>query len=64
MHVLERIGDPIKEQELKQFFNLVDSGGDFTNMDEILDLLMPQTTKDLYSKSIPTNVRELKEEDF
>ena len=51
-HVLERIGDSIKDSELKSFFDLVDNGTDFCNMEDIIRLLKPQTTKDLYSKKV------------
>ena len=63
-HVLERIGDPLKDSELKQFFELIDNGSDFCSLEQISDLLKPQTTKDLYSKSIPQKVRPLREDEL
>lgn len=52
-HILERIGDPLKEGEMQQFFDLLDNGGEFCSLDDVVKLLEPQTTKDLYSKTIP-----------
>ena len=55
-HIMERIGDPLKDSEMAQFMELIDNGSDFASMDDIVRLLMPQTTKDLYSKTIPRPV--------
>ena len=55
-HIMDRIGDPLKDSEMEQFMELIDNGSDFTTMDDIIQLLMPQTTKDLYSKTIPRPV--------
>lgn len=63
-HVLERIGDTLKDTELKQFFDLVDNGSEYVNIDEIIGLLKPQTAKDMYSKSIPMNVKPINEDEF
>ena len=51
-HVLTRIGDPIADEEVEQFFALIDNGSGYVSMDEVTRLLMPQTTKDLYSKAV------------
>lgn len=40
-HIMERIGDPLKDSEMAQFMELIDNGSDFASMDDIVRLLMP-----------------------
>ena len=35
-HILERIGDPLKDGELQQFFDLVDNGSGHCSLDDIV----------------------------
>ena len=55
---MTRIGDPLSEEELNQFFNLIDNGTEYVSLSDVTNLLNPQTTKDLYSKDIPKNVNQ------
>jgi calmodulin len=52
-HVLTRIGDPLSQEEITNFLNILDIHGDgFVRMNELMTLLMPQTNKDLYAKTV------------
>ena len=50
------MGDPMTEADLDDFLSLVDNGSGYCSMEDIMRLLVPQTTKDLYSKTIPRYV--------
>ena len=52
-HVLTRIGDPLTQEEVTNFLNILDVHGDgFVRFDNLMDLLIPQTSKDLYAKTV------------
>ena len=55
-HILRYLGEGLTEEELEQFFSLLDNGTDHISMNELVSLLEPQSTKDLYSKDIPRNI--------
>jgi Ca2+-binding EF-hand superfamily protein len=40
-HILQRIGDPLTEEEIEQFFQLLDNGSGHISMDELVKLLEP-----------------------
>jgi Ca2+-binding EF-hand superfamily protein len=51
--VMTRIGDSLSPEEATNFFNILDSHGDgYVRMDELTELLMPQTNKQPYSKAV------------
>ena len=62
-HVLSRVGDPLSEEDLDNFLTPLDNGTGFIHMEDMIAVLGPQTTKDLYAKSVPrgnpTENREL-----
>ena len=52
-HVLTRIGDPLTQEEVTNFINVLDVHGDgYVRMEEVVELLRPQTGKDLYGKTV------------
>lgn len=52
-HVLARIGDPLNQDEVTNFLNILDIYGDgYVRVDDLVNLLMPQTNKDLYAKEV------------
>lgn len=52
-HVLTRIGDPLNQEEVNNFLNILDVHGDgFVRLDEVAKLFIPQTHKDVYAKSV------------
>lgn len=63
-HVLSRVGDPLAEQDLENFFAMLDNGSGYVNMEDVLSTLGPQTSKDLYSKSVPRGVPNQRRELF
>ena len=40
-HILQRIGDPLSEEEIEQFFSLLDNGSGHISMNELVQLLEP-----------------------
>ena len=55
-HVLTRIGDPLTQEEATNFLNILDQHGDgYVRMNEIINLFLPQTHKDVYAKSVDGN---------
>ena len=51
--VMTRIGDALSPEEATNFFNILDSQADgYVRMDELTELLMPQTNKQPYSKVV------------
>lgn len=52
-HVLTRIGDPLSQEEISNFLNILDMHGDgFVRLQELTTLLIPQTNKDIYAKTV------------
>ena len=52
-HVLTRIGDPLSHEEITNYLNILDIHGDgYIRLGELEGLLMPQTNKDLYAKTV------------
>lgn len=52
-HVLTRIGDPLTQEEVTNFLNILDIHGDgYIRMPEVTKLFLPQTHKDVYAKSV------------
>ena len=52
-HVLTRIGDPLSQEEITNFLNILDVYGDNNvRMGDLMQLLMPQTNKDIYAKTV------------
>jgi hypothetical protein len=55
-HVLTRVGDVLSPEEVNNFFVMLDKHGDKSaRLEELLNLLVPQTNKDLYSKQVRVN---------
>jgi len=55
-HVLTKVGDPLKPEEVTNFVSILDSYGDgHARMNDLLALLLPQSNKDIYAKSVITN---------
>jgi len=55
-HVLTRIGDPLTQEEVTNFLNILDVHGDnFIRFNEVNSLFLPQTHKDVYAKSVDGN---------
>jgi len=55
-HVLTRVGDILSPEEVNNFFVMLDKHGDrHARLTELMDLLGPQTPKDLYSKRVKVN---------
>ena len=51
-HVLTRIGDVLSPQEVENFMSILDVYGDgFARMDDLVDLLKPQSEAEVYSKA-------------
>ena len=53
-HVMARLGDHIPEEELNSFFSLLENGSQYVSIEEVVKMLAPQTSKDLYSKDVPS----------
>lgn len=52
-HVLTRIGDPLSQEEVANFLSILDIHGDgYIRMNEVVNLFLPQTHKDVYAKSV------------
>lgn len=52
-HVLTRIGDPLSQEEITNFLNILDVHGDgYVRMNHLMELLLPQTNKDIYAKTV------------
>ena len=55
-HVLTRVGDVLSPEEVNNFFVMLDKHGDKNaRMHELMSLLVPQTSTDLYSKRVKVN---------
>ena len=52
-HVLQNVGDKVTDEDLNLFLSLLDDGNDYTTMDNLQELLGPQTQPDLYYRSVP-----------
>jgi len=49
-YVMTRIGDSLTPEEATNFFNILESHGDgYARMDELVELLLPQTNKQPYA---------------
>jgi hypothetical protein len=53
-HVMSRLGDQIPEEDLNQFFSMLENGSEYINVEQVVKVLKPQTSKDLYSKDVPS----------
>lgn len=52
-HVLARIGDPLTQEEIANFINIVDTRGDgYIRMEDMVGVLLPQTNKDIYARTV------------
>ena len=50
---MTRIGDPLTQEEVTNFLNILDIHGDgYIRMPEVTKLFYPQTHKDVYAKSV------------
>lgn len=55
-HVFTRIGDTLSPEEVNNFTNVLDTHGDgFARMNDVLAILTPQTSRDMYSRQVLTN---------
>ena len=51
-HVLTRVGDVLSPQEVENFMSILDVYGDgCARMDDLVDLLKPQSGAEIYSKA-------------
>ena len=50
-HVMSKIGDVISPEEQNNFFNQLVHPDGMIKMEELVNLLLPQTAKDIYSKT-------------
>mmetsp|Transcript_16519 Transcript_16519/g.28061 ORF Transcript_16519/g.28061 Transcript_16519/m.28061 type:complete len:170 (-) Transcript_16519:52-561(-) len=49
-HVMSRIGDPVPGEELDEFFKFLDNGSGYCSLQDLVELLSPQTSKQLMTK--------------
>ena len=55
-HVLVRVGDTLSPEEINNFTNVLDTHGDgFARMNDVLAILTPQTSNDMYSRQVLLN---------